>query len=394
MLILRRGGPLICATIVAVAALSSGPVARSSQSDPNPAVQVRELSAEEQRWLDRRVPQDERETLDAARGYAPGVPAAGAFWVGGEAPQTFESLRGKVVVVQSWTHANEPGRSALTRTLEILKTIDDPDVKVVALHTPDGAAAAKSYIEKRSLGAPVLVDPDGAFCDALGVYKRPVTLILDRSGAVRYTGVSLGGLRPALQALLLEAPPAADAPLPPALPARAEGGESQQEAAPAAKSAFPPIAGQVSANDLRGKKGPPIKVGQWLTSEPSTEGKVVMVEFWATWCGPCLRSIPHLNKLHDRHREKMVIIGVSDEDAATVRAFMQKTRFNYTVAIDQRRTIINAVKPRGIPHTIIMSPDGIVRWQGNPLSLEDRTVEQIINASNVGAGSGAKRWKT
>jgi len=385
---------MVCSAVLALGVMLPGSAARPAQPAAPAQVQVRELSAEEQRWLDRRLPQDERESLDAVRGYAPIGITAGTFWVGGDAPANLAALRGKVVVVQSWTHANEPGRSALSRVLQILKSVEDPDVKVVALHTPDGAAAAKGYLEKRSLGVPVLVDQDGAFCDALGVYKRPVTLILDRSGAVRYTGVSLAGLKPALQALLLEPAPAADAPAPPPMPSPRNDGEAAKQEAQARRPAFPPVDGQVAANDLRGKKGPPITVGQWLTAEPNTQGKVVMVEFWATWCGPCLRSIPHLNKLHDRHREKMVIIGVSDEDAATVRAFMRKTRFNYTVAIDQRRTIINAVKPRGIPHTIIMSPDGIVRWQGNPLSLEERTVEQIINASNVGAGSGVKRWKS
>lgn len=389
----RTGLASVAAILMAVCAAE--PVRADPAGTPQAAPNIRELTAEEQRWLDRRVPQDERETLDAVRGYAPGGPAAGTFWVGGDVPAGFESLRGKVVVVQSWTHANEPGRSALSRTLEILKSVDDPDVQMVALHTPEGAAGAKGYLEKRSLGVPVLVDQDGAFCDALGVYKRPVTLILDRSGAVRYTGVSLAGLKPALQALLLEAPPPADAPRPPPMPARGAGGDSQRESAPAAaKSAFPPITGQVSANDLRGKKGPLIKVGQWMTSEPGTQGKVVMVEFWATWCGPCLRSIPHLNTLHDKHKDQLVIIGVSDEDPATIRRFMQKTRFNYAVASDQRRSIISAVSPRGIPHAIIMSPDGIVRWQGNPLSLEARTVEQIISASNIGAGSAVKRWKT
>ena len=54
-----------------------------------------------------------------------------------------------------------------------------------------------------------------------------------------------------------------------------------------------------------GSKAPPIDIEHWLNKEPVERwetGKVYVVEFWATWCGPCKVSIPHLNKLHQRGR--------------------------------------------------------------------------------------------
>jgi thiol-disulfide isomerase/thioredoxin len=133
-----------------------------------------------------------------------------------------------------------------------------------------------------------------------------------------------------------------------------------------------------------------------MNKKPETEGKVVMVEFWATWCGPCVANIPHLNELHDKYSDNVAIIGVSDEEPNTIKGFMKKHKFKYAVASDQTRAIINAVKPQGIPHAIVMSPDGIVRWQGHPGGLDNTILEQIIRASDIkpAAGTSKFRWVT
>src|SRR5262249_22089324 len=59
-----------------------------------------------------------------------------------------------------------------------------------------------------------------------------------------------------------------------------------------------------------GEKAPPVKVSKWMTSKPSVlpgekdaDKKVFIVEFWATWCGPCMKSIPHLAELHKKYEK-------------------------------------------------------------------------------------------
>lgn len=141
-------------------------------------------------------------------------------------------------------------------------------------------------------------------------------------------------------------------------------------------------------NDFRGKKAPDFFVQQWLNrTSVDTKGKVVLIDFWATWCGPCRKLIPELNEYNKKFGDKLVVIGISDEPADTVQKFMKDTPMDYAVAVDTSRQMSSAIGVQGIPHCIIMSPDGIVRWQGFPGSdedkLTDKVIQQIITASKI-----------
>ncbi len=141
-------------------------------------------------------------------------------------------------------------------------------------------------------------------------------------------------------------------------------------------------------NDFRGKKAPDFFVERWLnTASVDTRGKVVIIDFWATWCGPCREAIPELNDFAKKFKDKVVVIGISDEAVDTVSGFMQKTAMNYNVGIDSKKRMAKSLGVKGIPHVIVISPDGIVRWQGFPQDpadpLTDKVVQQIIDSSGL-----------
>lgn len=348
-------------------------------------------------WTDKRIAEDERPALHAALGFAPPELKDDTTWIGDGAAASFQELRGKVVVIQSWTHTNERGRGAIQRTATVLKNQLGDDVKLVLLHTPDDAENVASYLERRKTPAPVLVDRSGRLCDDLGIYTDPVTVLIDRNGAVRASGVSISLLPEAVDLLKAE-PFDASAKAPEVVKPRDErdpvpaGGAAKASDKP--KAQFPPITGAVKANDLRGKKAPEIRVGEWIANEPKLDGKVVMVEFWATWCGPCKKSIPHLGELQKKYPNELAVIGISNEDAGTIRGFMKHTKMEYSVASDTQNQVMSVVRSPGIPHAFVMSPDGIVRWQGHPASLSEETLQQIIAASDIKTTlSRPKRWR-
>ena len=128
---------------------------------------------------------------------------------------------------------------------------------------------------------------------------------------------------------------------------------------------------------LINKKAPAIAVEKWLTPAPNHAGKFVLIDFWATWCGPCRQIIPHLNSLHQRFSDQLVIIGLSSEPEAVVRK-MTRPKMDYHSAIDTRGLTATQIGVTSIPHVLLVDPSGIVRYQGHPSSLTEQALQAIL----------------
>ena len=173
-------------------------------------------------------------------------------------------------------------------------------------------------------------------------------------------------------------------------------------AAPAPMAAMAPApAAPAEPNPelLIGKAPPAIKVAKWAKGGPITEfekGKVYVVDFWATWCGPCKAAIPHLTKLAQEHKGQVEVIGISISESqkdstdtayiAKVQKFVDKMgdSMDYPVAIDTPDKVMHDTwfKPTGtggIPTAYIIDQNGLVAWTGigSPADVE-RIVGQVL----------------
>lgn len=152
------------------------------------------------------------------------------------------------------------------------------------------------------------------------------------------------------------------------------------------------LVGQASAAPQIGDKAPTVRIAEWMTSkppalpgEPGGEKHVFLVEFWATWCGPCLKSIPHLGDLQKKHeKDGLVVIGVSNEEPETIAEFIKKKlKMAYFVGSDDDMATTEAWTKdiTTIPHAFLVNREGVVVWQGNPLAdiaTMDKAVEQVL----------------
>lgn len=147
-----------------------------------------------------------------------------------------------------------------------------------------------------------------------------------------------------------------------------------------------------------GDDAPPIAADKWLKGDPvdlaAGKGKhVYILEFWATWCGPCRESIPDLTRLQRQHKDKgLVVIGMTsgDENVEVAERFVKRMgdRMAYTVAYESKKTrptadaYMKPFKVVGIPHAFIIDRQGKLVWQGHPMLGMDAVIERVLEGES------------
>ena len=139
-----------------------------------------------------------------------------------------------------------------------------------------------------------------------------------------------------------------------------------------------------------GDPAPALKAHSWIQGEPVQaleKGKAYLLDFWATWCGPCVASIPHIEHLHQKYKDQgLVVIGqnVWEDDTGKIRAFVEKVanKMTYRIALDSQEAVakpwLRAAGQNGIPVVILVGKDGKIAWIDHPEALSETVVEQVL----------------
>jgi thiol-disulfide isomerase/thioredoxin len=126
--------------------------------------------------------------------------------------------------------------------------------------------------------------------------------------------------------------------------------------------------------------GAPLKISDW-------KGKVVFVDYWATWCGPCIKSFPALQKLYERYKDNpnVVIAAVnvwerSKDRATTVRDFLGKNKYiTFPIYMDPTDSVVSKYGVTGIPSKFILGKDGRIQFKEVGMMPEEQFLEETSN---------------
>lgn len=284
-------------------------------------------------------------------------------------------MNNKVVVLTLISNSDPKSIMALLKVTRMEREFADQGIVVAAIHPDEGFEAINQKIIDGKVTIPVARDEGAVFASAMHADDLPEFYLIDRAGQLRYADIDQASLKDAVKQLASETKDTAlaNAKLQAqgiAPKATAKAGEKNIAPALYKRAQWPahntnPLSAE---KDVQGKPLPvPMGKEVWVDNKRSLDDKVLVLDFWATWCGPCIAAAPMLEKMQDTYEGKLEVVGIGGaEKYATFKNYVLKKQGNYAQMFDPNQTIDNAIGIKGIPHVLVLSTDGIVRWQGNP----------------------------
>ena len=137
-----------------------------------------------------------------------------------------------------------------------------------------------------------------------------------------------------------------------------------------------------------GEPAPEISAKDWINLKtPLTltglKGKVALPEFWATWCGPCVEGIPHLNELRSKYAGKdFQLLTFIEEGHQTMDRFLKKNTVKYPIGLESSSLEDYGIS--GIPHAFVVDRKGKIVWHGHPAEAEmEKAVASALRPPEV-----------
>ena len=117
---------------------------------------------------------------------------------------------------------------------------------------------------------------------------------------------------------------------------------------------------------------------------PNLDKKFVFIDFWATWCSPCRQSLPHVDKLAEKYKDKVVFFAISDEKEMDIRQFLQKNSFNSLIfGLDIQKDLFSKLEIKSVPQYYLISPMNKILASGYSSEISDKYLDSVITNYNA-----------
>lgn len=313
----------------------------------------------------------------------------GIKWVKGEPVDQFE--KGKIYVVEFWATWCPPCRVSIPHLTEVQKKYKDKGVTVIGISN-ETLEKVEPFVKEKGdqMNYTVAIDvnslANNAYMKKYNQRGIPSAFIVDQKGNIAWVGHPMSNMEEVLDKIIAgefdsAAYMADKQPVEKVIekpkekiiePVKEKAAEAQKK-----DSKNYQLEDANELTELKWVKGKPV--------EKFEEGKVYIVEFWATWCAPCKVSIPHLTEVQKKYKDKGVtVIGISDEAIETVEPFVKEKgdEMNYTVALDVNNlakiAYMQKYNAQGIPTAFIVDQKGKIAWYGHPMAEMEDILDKVI----------------
>ena len=279
---------------------------------------------------------------------------------------SLEKYRGQVVLLDFWATWCGPCIAEIPNVKRTYEKYKDQKFEIIGISLDRSITPLEEYIQKKELGWVHYWDNSGKISNMYKVRGIPSTFLIDGEGTIRKTNLRGHALEHAVEDLVKENL---------AKPAKTDEDSSQSQSIPATKILKQETTSQkdesikpsrTNPSEWVGKPAPDFQVTNLKGEELSLKdfrGQVVLLDFWATWCGPCIAEMPKVKRTYEAYKDQnFQIIGISlDRSKQPLEKYIEKEGLGWIHYWDESRQLRTLYGVWGIPSAFLIDSEGIIR---------------------------------